>query len=71
VHILEKNLDKVDWYCLSKNKNIFELDLNFLKQRMDIIREELMMKVYHPIRFERYMKMCYDIADDKYIKIDS
>jgi hypothetical protein len=36
---------------------------------MDIIREELMMKVYHPLRFERYINMGYDIADDQYINI--
>jgi hypothetical protein len=26
-----------------------------------------MMKIYHPSRFERYMNMGYDIADDTYI----
>jgi hypothetical protein len=26
----------------------------------------LMMKVYHPLRFERYLNMGYDIADDQY-----
>jgi hypothetical protein len=26
-----------------------------------------MKKVYHPLRFERYMKMGYDIIDDLYI----
>ena len=36
---------------------------------MDIIREELMMKIYHPIRFEKYLNMGYDIADDTYIII--
>jgi hypothetical protein len=35
---------------------------------MDIIREELMMEIFHPIRFERYMNMGYDIACDEYIK---
>ena len=37
---------------------------------MDIIREELMMKIYHPIRFERYINMGYDIADDIYIYVN-
>jgi hypothetical protein len=54
---------------ISENKNIFELDLKFLKQKMDIIREELMMKIYHPLRFERYLNMGYDIADEQYISI--
>jgi hypothetical protein len=66
IHILEKNLDKVDWNYLSENKNIFELDLQFLKSRMDLIREELMMTIYHPSRFEIYMNMGYDIGADEY-----
>jgi uncharacterized protein YicC (UPF0701 family) len=67
INILEKNLDKVNWNSLSENRNIFELDLIFLKQRMDIIREELMIKVYHPLRFKKYLDIGYDIADDQYI----
>ena len=67
INILKDNLDKISWDNLSENENIFELDLKFLKNRMDIIREELMMKVYHPVRFERYMNMSYDIADDNYV----
>jgi hypothetical protein len=54
---------------LSLNPNIFELDLDFFKKKMDIIREELMMKIYHPLRFKRYMNMGYDIGDDIYIEI--
>jgi hypothetical protein len=38
-----------------------------VKQRMDIIREELMIHIYHPLRFEKYMNIGYDIADDTYI----
>ncbi len=67
ISILKNNIDKIDWNNLSRNENIFELDLKFLKRKMDIIREELMMKVYHPIRFKSYMDMGYDIADDQYI----
>jgi len=34
---------------------------------MDIVREELMMTVYHPRRFERYMNMGYNIGCDEYM----
>jgi hypothetical protein len=68
-HILEQNLNRVNWFGISKNKNIFELDLKFLRQRMNIIREEMMIKIYYPLRFERYINMGYDIADDQYINI--
>ena len=66
IHILEKNMDKIDWYKLSCNEGIFELDLNFFKKRMDIIREELMMKLFHPTRFEKYLMTGYDICCDEY-----
>jgi hypothetical protein len=34
---------------------------------MDVIREKLMMKIYHPTRFEKYMSFGYDIANEEYI----
>jgi hypothetical protein len=67
ISILEQNLDKINWSFLLRNINIFELDLKFLKNKMDIIREELMMKIFHPLRFERYLNIGYDITDDQYI----
>ena len=69
INLLNQNTDKIDWYALSSNENIFELDYLSFKNRMDIIREELIIKIYHPIRFERYLNMGYDIADEQYIKI--
>jgi hypothetical protein len=35
--------------------------------RMNIIKEELIMKVFHPSRFGRYLNMGYDLGDDSYI----
>jgi hypothetical protein len=29
--LLEKNIDKIDWYKLSENPNIFEIDTKQLK----------------------------------------
>jgi len=49
------NIDKIDWIEISANPAIFELDYNFLKKRMDIIREELMIKVMHPNRISRLL----------------
>jgi hypothetical protein len=69
--LLEKNIDKIVWYYLSLNENIFELDLKIFKKRMDMVREELMMKIFHPLKFKRYMSMGYDIAADQYIEFDS
>jgi len=66
IHLLEKNLDKVYWSLLSQNPNIFELDLVFIKTRMDILREDLMKKLFHPTRVMRfYEDYMYDILEDQ------
>jgi hypothetical protein len=35
----------------------------YLKKRMDVIREELMMKSMHPRRLERWLELGGDIDD--------
>jgi hypothetical protein len=71
IHLLEKNLDKVDWYGLSRNTNIFELDHTFLKTRMDVLREDLMKKLFHPTRVMRFWNNYgYDILEDKVVCTD-
>ena len=47
------------------NPSIFkkEINYNFLKERMNIIREELIMKCMHPSRLERWIEMGGDIDD--------
>ena len=41
IHLLEKNQDKIDWYFLSLNPSIFELDYCALKERYSVYKEEL------------------------------
>ena len=64
IRILEKNTDKIDWSNLCCNKGVNELNYQWLKDRMDIIREDLMKSVYHPRRLEYYLEHYeYDIFD--------
>jgi hypothetical protein len=65
IHLLEKNQEKINWCSLSSNPSIFRKVVNyeFLKKRMDMIREELMMKCMHPSRLERFLEMGGDIDD--------
>ena len=63
IHLLEKNLDKIGWNYLCMNEGYYELNYKFLKERMDIIREDLMKVVYHPKRLEYYLNLGYDIFD--------
>jgi hypothetical protein len=63
--LLQKNPEKIDWEELSYNPSIFKKMINykFLYQRMNVIREELMMKCMHPSRLERWIEMGGDIDD--------
>ena len=63
LRILEKHQDKIIWCELSRNPNIFTLDYDWLKKRMDILREELMVKVWHPSRIARYLEQGMDLED--------
>ena len=65
LHLLERNREKINWHFLSMNPSIFkkEINYNFLKERMNIIREELIMKCMHPSRLERWIEMGGDIDD--------
>ena len=55
IHILMNNINKIDWIEISANPAIFELDYTFLKKKMDIIREDLMIKVMHPDRISKLL----------------
>jgi hypothetical protein len=59
-------MNKINWNSFLMNENLLELDLFSLKKKMDLIREELMMKVFHPDRFKKYMEIGYDICNDEY-----
>ena len=63
ISIMEKNPDKIYWNILSSNVGVNELNYKYLKERMDIIREDLMKAVYHPKRLEYYLKLGYDFDE--------
>ena len=60
IYLLERNQDKIYWDYLSVNEGYYELNYKFLKERMDIIREDLMKVVYHPKRIKYYLNLGYD-----------
>jgi len=65
IDLLDKNRNEIDWSFLSLNPSIFKKIINYkyLYQRMNIIREELMMRCMHPSRLERWIEMGGDIDD--------
>jgi hypothetical protein len=54
IHLFKENMDKIDWLHIVRNPDIFGLDYDFLFQRMNIIRKELMEKTWHPNRFKEW-----------------
>ena len=65
IHLLKRNPLKINYTRFSSNQSIFKKVVNyeFLKERMDLIREELMMKCMYPKRLERWIEMGGEIDD--------
>ena len=64
ISLLVKNQDEIDWQRLSVNDGIWEINYVFLKERMDILREDLIKTVFHPKRLYYFLTVYdYDIFD--------
>ena len=67
IHLLEKNPEKIHWGWFSKNPSIFEEDYQTLsKERTEVLREELVMKTWHP---KRFMSWCLDTDEVKDLEV--
>ena len=52
---------------LEYNPEIFEVDYQILQQRIEVFKEELIQKCFHPDRLFNYLeKYNYDIGNDEY-----
>ncbi len=69
VSILKDYPKKINWTSfISKNINIFEIDYEILKKRIEIFKEELIQKCFHPNKVFYYLDVYqYDIANDEYV----
>ena len=67
IHILENNLDKVDFVYLSLNPNIFTYDYKAMKDRMfrGGIKEDLMKDRFHPMNLHNFKGWGFDYDDDE------
>ena len=64
MNILKNNQDKINWLHISSNPSIFNYDYEKIRKLCDVYKEELIQKVFHPKRFERYLKeFNYDMCD--------
>ena len=56
IHLLEANPDKINWFWLFVNPNIFEIDYQYLKDRMkNTFVEELIMNRFHPKNVDKWI----------------
>ncbi len=67
-HIENDNLPsekkrKMLWGLIILNSGIFEIDYDFLFQRMNIIRKELIAKTWHPSRFQKWCLSIDELKD--------
>ena len=60
IHLLEQNPDKIHWLWLSLNPFIFEYDYKAMKERMNIIAEELIANRFHPRNFDKFVSWGFE-----------
>ena len=63
IHILEKNQDKIDWDSLSYNSEIFDYSYEYLEERCNIYKEELIQKAMSPKKLQRYIDDGYNVEE--------
>ena len=60
IHLLEKNVDKINWNCLSINPSIFEYDYEAMRNRINLFKEELVSKQFHPRNFDKFVSWGFE-----------
>jgi hypothetical protein len=63
MHLLEKTRENIDWKAISINPSIFTIDYDCVTERMEAIKEELIVTSMHPKRIQRFLDLGGDIDD--------
>jgi hypothetical protein len=64
IDILKENKELIKDQTIWENPTIFEINYELMaEQRMNILREELMMKTLHPSRIEKWLEAGLSIDD--------
>ena len=61
--LLEKNQHKIDWNSLSFNSEIFDYSYEYLEERCNIYKEELIQKAMSPKKLQRYIDDGYNVEE--------
>ena len=60
IHLLEQNPKKIDWWSLSANPYIFEYDWVAMRNRMNLFKEELVAKQFHPKNMSKFVSWGFE-----------
>jgi hypothetical protein len=63
IELLRENPENINWYCLSKNPAIFELDYDKMKESKREINQAVIAEVWHPKRMQRWLAMGFDVEE--------
>ncbi len=67
MHLLENNVECIDWSELSKNPAIFMYDYELIRKTNSVINEEIHQYVYHPRFIQKYIQTYGIEALDEYM----
>jgi hypothetical protein len=54
IALLKEHPDKIIWYYLSKNPNIFTYDYEKMRENMLLFKEDLMKERFHPRNLRKF-----------------
>ena len=60
------NIDKIDWFLLSKNPSIFTYDYTKLKQSRLSLHKDLIEYIWHPLTIQKWIEHYCTEEDDGY-----
>jgi hypothetical protein len=63
VHLLERNLDKINWGFLLQNPCIFTYDYQAMRGAHTDLKEELIRAAWHPSRVSAWLESGMDLED--------
>jgi hypothetical protein len=59
------NIDKIDWFLLSKNPSIFTYDYTKLKQSRLSLHKDLIEYIWHPLTIQKWIEQYCILNDDE------
>ena len=72
MHLLKAHPDQIDWFHLSSNPAIFELNYSAIRRSIEPFKEDLVEQVYHPLRVARMLdQFKYCMAEDCFVDTDT